>query len=394
MSKPRVNLTDRAVRRALPRDKEFILYDLTLKSFGLRVQSTGAKSWVLRAAVNGHVKRITLGDARRIKVADARAKAYAILAEGDALDVADVKPLPHAPTFATFAKLYHERRAKHWRPSTRRTADVYLRCTLLPAFGNMPMDRIKRADVARWFHDYGKHRPGGANRALDVLRNLFNSAEAWGILSEEAVNPCRGIKKNRSAPRGRILNHEELQRLGTALDRKALIRPDQVDAIRLLLLTGCRLGEILCLRWDDVKPGRLDLSDSKTGPRRVLLGDPAMAVLTRRRQKQRQGSAYVFPRPSDPGKPRASISSFWYGLRREAGLPSTLRLHDLRHNYASHAIMEGETLIMTGKLLGHRHATTTQRYAHLSGEFLLAAADRIAEVILEFSHLEGRPSAP
>lgn len=91
--------------------------------------------------------KLMMQTVKRLKVADARAKAYAILAEGDALDVADVKPLPHAPTFATFAKLYQERRTKHWRPSTRRTADVYLRCTLLPAFGNMPMDRIKRADV-------------------------------------------------------------------------------------------------------------------------------------------------------------------------------------------------------------------------------------------------------
>ena len=136
-----------------------------------------------------------------------------------------------------------------------------------------------------------------------------------------------------------------------------------------------------------MRPGRLDLSDSKTGPRRVLLGEPAMVILDRRRKRRQQRSAFVFPSPANPSRPRASLKSFWLMIRRHADLPPTLRLHDLRHSYASYAVMRGETLIMTGKLLGHRHAGTTQRYAHLSGDFLLAAADRVAAAVLKRGRL-------
>lgn len=176
---------------------------------------------------------------------------------------------------------------------------------------------------------------------------------------------------------------EEFQRLGVALERLSLIRPDQVAAVRLLMLTGCRHGEILGLRWQDVHPGHLDLGDSKTGPRRVFLGEPATVLLSKRQERRQASSPFVFPRRDDPSRPHPSLKSFWLLLRSHAELPPTLRLHDLRHSYASLAVMNGETLIMTGKLLGHRHASSTQRYAHLSDEYLLAAAERIAAAILE-----------
>ncbi|MDH3662175.1 MAG: site-specific integrase [Alphaproteobacteria bacterium] len=179
------------------------------------------------------------------------------------------------------------------------------------------------------------------------------------------------------------MSDAEFQRLATALDRHALIRPDQVDAVRLLLLTGCRHGEVLGLQWQDVHPGYLDLRDSKTGPRKVLLGEPATAILAKRRQGRQDNSSFVFPRADDPNRPGPSLKSFWLIMRREAELPPTLRLHDLRHSYASLAVMNGETLYMTGKLLGHRHAGSTQRYAHLSDDYLLEAAERVAAAILE-----------
>lgn len=391
MSLDRITLTDRVAVLAKPAVKEYTLQDTALKGFALRVRSSGAKSWVLRLAIHGKVQRLTLGNAKRVRVDDARAKAHALLAQVPKVVMVTDLVRPDAPTLAAFARTYQERRSKQWRPSTKRAYGIYFRCTLLPFFGDMPLDWITRADVARWFHDYSKLRPGGANQALSILRTLFNCARSWGVLAEQAINPCKGIKKNRSAPRGRILNRDELQRLGAALDRQVLVRPDQVDAVRLLLLTGCRHGEILGLRWREVRPGRLDLADSKTGPRRVLLGQSAAAVLARRRQRQQLLSAYVFPRPRDPSQSRASIRSFWSMIRRQAGLPATLRLHDLRHTYASYPLMGGETLIMTGKLLGHRHARSTQRYAHLSGEFLLAAADRVAASILERGRSEGGP---
>lgn len=383
MKNRKLVLTDRLAASAKPADKEYNLHDVTLQGFALRVQPTGAKSWIMRRRVNGSPKRITLGDARRMPLDQARAMAHALLSNGTTFEPGSNG---NGPSFAAFAEAYVTKRAPHWKPATRRTRDVYLRVTLLPFFADMRMDEIGTADVARWFHDYSAVRPGGANSALSIVHDMFTRARDWGVLPETAPNPCKGIVRNRSAPRGRILNAQNLQRLGAALDRYATRWPDQVDAIRLMLLTGCRSGEILGLRWGEVNSDRLDLADSKTGPRQVLLGEPACALLRRRRRPQR--SSYVFPAARDPAKPCRSIRAFWHRVRGEAGLAGDLRLHDLRHTFASQALMQGETLIMTGKLLGHRHAATTERYAHLEDRFLLDAANRVAA---EIARRAGRP---
>jgi len=376
----RVMLTDRVAKFAKPATKEYLVHDLALKGFGLRERPSGAKSWILRLAIDGKMKRRTLGSPRIISAEQARAKAHALLADRQTDAGAAEITRPTAPTFKAFTEHYLDRKVALQKPSGQRAVKIYLRVTLLPAFGDISLDRIRRADVARWFHDYGERRPGGANRALAILGNMFICARDWGLLPENFVSPTKGIKLNRQAPVGRILSDAEFQRLAAALDRHALIRPDQVDAVRLLLMTGCRHGEILGLRWLDVHPGHLDLQDSKTGPRRVLLGEAAAAILARRRK---DNAPFVFPHANDRSRPRPSLKSFWLIMRREAELPPTLRLHDLRHSYASLAVMNGETLYMTGKLLGHRHAGSTQRYAHLSDDYLLEAAERVAAAILE-----------
>ncbi|MDH3770796.1 MAG: tyrosine-type recombinase/integrase, partial [Nitrospirota bacterium] len=376
MKNGQLPLSDDLVAAAKPATREYNLRDTVLRGLSLRVLPSGGKRWMMRLWVKGRARRVTLGDARWMSVVDARAEAHALLGGGK---IETPKTKPRGPNFEAFAKTYWSRRAPSWKPSTQRSQRAYLRSTLLPFFGEMPMDGIATGDVARWFHDYSAVRPGGANRALSILRDMFNRARDWGLVPEHMVNPCKGMIQNRSLPRGRILNREDLRRLGTTLDRYALIRMDQVDAIRLILLTGCRSGEVLGLRWDEVQVDRLTLNDSKSGPRHVLLGEPASAILRRRRWKRH--SAYVFPRKGDPSRSRVSISAFWYRLRAEAGLADEVRLHDLRHTFASHAVMQGETLMITGKLLGHRHAATTERYAHLADRFLLDAAERVAEEI-------------
>ena len=211
---------------------------------------------------------------------------------------------------------------------------------------------------------------------------MIACARDWGVLPENFISPAKGIKKNRTPRRGRVLNADEIERLGAALDRQVLVRPDPTDIVRLLLLTGCRHGEIRALRWKEVKRDRLMLSDSKTGPRQVLLGEPARKILNSRRRHRRPGLDHVFPHRRDPTQPRGPISSYWQMIRRQAGLPADLRLHDLRHTYASHAVMQGESLIITGRLLGHRHTGTTERYAHLTDHFLTEATERVADRIL------------
>lgn len=380
MKNSRLPLTDEVVTAALPAAREYSLRDMKLAGLALRILPSGGKRWVMRLQVDGRARRVTLGDARHIPVGEARIKAHALLG-GDRPEPLTAKR--EGMRFEAFAMLYETRRALSWKPATLKTYRDYLRCTLLSFFTGMPIDGITAADVARWFHDYGVSRPGGANRALDILRDMLNRAREWEMISEGMTNPCRGIVLNRSAPRGRLLNQEQLQRLGATLDRYALIRGDQTDIIRLILLTGCRSGEILKLRWKEVKPDRLTLADSKTGPRTVLLGEQARALLRRRRQKRQ--SAFVFPSPIDPTKPRTSVICVWRRIRAEAGLDDDIRLHDLRHTFASHAVMRGETLMMAGKLLGHRNPATTERYAHLADSFLLDAAERVASEILKLA---------
>ena len=209
---------------------------------------------------------------------------------------------------------------------------------------------------------------------------MFARAIAWGHRPEAVGNPCAGITRYRRPPRGRLLGEHDLARLGAVLRRCAYDSPVEVAAVRLILLTGCRSGEVRRLRWRDVKRDRLVLHESKTGPRQVPLGEAARSLLDRL-SKTRSGE-WVFPGTAREGHmSEGALYYFWCGVRDEAGITADARLHDLRHSHASHAIMNGESLHMTGRLLGHRRAVTTNRYAHLDDATLRDAADRVAAVI-------------
>ncbi len=155
----------------------------------------------------------------------------------------------------------------------------------------------------------------------------------------------------------------------------------QRDIVRLLLLTGCRRGEIFNLRWDAVKGNMLRLQDSKTGPRAVYLNAQAMAIIDRQRlMGLENNSPFVFPSPVGPEKPIRDIDSFWYFIRAEAGL-NDVRLHDLRHSFASHAVMRGVPLPVVSRLLGHSNLSMTMRYAHVGDELVESAAEKVGSIL-------------
>ena len=151
----------------------------------------------------------------------------------------------------------------------------------------------------------------------------------------------------------------------------------QADIVRLLLLTGCRKGEIVGLRWSEVHDGMLALADSKTGPRKVPLNTQARAILNR---QPRAGSPFVFPSPRDPARPRGPDLPLWYRVRRKAGIED-VRVHDLRHTMASHAVMNGVPVPVVSQLLGHSNVQMTLRYAHLADRDIEAAAERIGKAV-------------
>ncbi|MCY3821977.1 MAG: site-specific integrase [Gammaproteobacteria bacterium] len=261
------------------------------------------------------------------------------------------------------------------KPSTRRRVESLLRTQLLPEFGAMCLARLGHENIRIWFDRYSRVAPAGANRALDVLSQILNFAIECGQLTS---NPARAIRRNPQFRKTRFLTRTEIERLHRALDdhRGRGSGVQQADIIRLLLLTGCRKGELINLRWAEVGDDRLVLTDSKTGPRAVFLSAAAKAILDR----QPRIGEYVFPSSADPSTCRSPELSLWRKVRHAASIDD-VRLHDLRHTFASHAVMAGVPLPVVSRLLGHSQMRMTLRYAHVSDRETEAAAERIGSAM-------------
>ena len=382
MTDGRMRLTDAGVARLKPRDREYTVRDTRVPALGVRVRPGGSRSWV-RCTGSG---RVTLGPTALKGADEARRECLALEAaavSGNAGGAAE-----RAPTFRWFVspeRPWRAARRARLKPATRRIEDGVLGGQLLPAFGSLALDRIGRARIERWFDTYSRTAPGGANRALAVLRAILNHAAACGHIP---VNPATGIRPNPRPRPTRFLSAEEIARLHGVLDGAAGDRADrrpQADIIRLLLLTGCRRNEIVRLQWREVDGDRLRLLDGKTGPRTVALNGRARAVIAR---QSRTGSPFVFPSPRDPGRPLGSDLPLWRRVRREAGLED-VRLHDLRHTFASQAVLHGVPLPVVAQLLGHRSVSMTMRYAHVADRDAEAAAERVGLALA--AAMDGEP---
>ncbi len=196
-------------------------------------------------------------------------------------------------------------------------------------------------------------------------------------LRPEGSNPCRGIRRYRRKGRERFLSDEDIRRLSARLRVHETRWPQQAALVRLLLLTGCRKSELLTLQWSDYREGHLFLRDSKTGPRTVWLSEPARVVLDALARRNR----WVFPAEQED-RPRCTEwpSRFWNTVRAEAEL-NDLRLHDLRHSYASLALRRGENILAIGRLLGHRKAETTLKYTHAADAMMHEAVETVGSVL-------------
>ena len=358
--------------RIVPGDagKRRTKFDYVLPGFGERIHPSGRKSYVLQRTIGGRQRLITIGDAAILTERIAKDVARRLILRIElGQNPADKKQrAKKTPTYAAFLRHYWEVAAPTWKPSTLEIHDIYRRTHLKHAFAEKFIDEISHADAVRWHAVLTRSAgPGAANRAMEILKAMFAKAEAWGYLPEHS-NPFRGVKRNRGRKIERFLSDNEMARLGDALARHRAAKPNEVAVISLLALTGCRRGEILNLTWGEVQGRKLKLTDSKTGPRVVWLGKEARAVidpLPRRRSHERVFQFEVLP--------ISALEGFWRMLRAEAGIED-VRLHDLRHNYASLAARSSETMPMIGKLLGHRDIRTTVRYAHLDDETVLAVS--------------------
>ena len=325
-----------------------------------------------------------------MELAEARRRARDMLARihagGNPAD--DIRREKETPTFRELADEYLRRCEPRWKPSGRKTVRSYLEARILPAFGRMPLDRIGPEDVAAWFDAASRDKSGAANRAFEILRSMMFRAEEWGWRERDS-NPCLGIAKNPRNHVARFLDTDELARLSRALNARETEWPEAVATICLLALTGCRRSEVLDLRWRDIGDDAIRLSDSKTGPRAVPLGEAARAHIDAL-PGERNPDALLFPRYAE-GRGTYSLTECWRAVCGDAKL-GKLRLHDLRHTAASHAVMSGENLPLVGKLLGHRRHATTAGYAHLADGHLVEAAEKVGSIVAEA--MEGRADAP
>ena len=383
---PRVDLTARLARESKPRAKDTILFDKSLLGFGLRIHPSGRKVWIVQARVEGRSRRIVIARHGEMELSQARRRARDMLgrirAGGNPAE--DIRREKRTPTVREFADEYLRRCDPYWKPSGRKTVRIYLKARILPAFGKIPVDRIGPEDVAAWFDAASRDKPGAANRAFEILRSMMFRAEEYGF-RERGANPCVGIRKNPKRNIARFLDTDELARLGRALDAREAQWPQAVAAIRLLALTGCRRSEVLNLRWRDIGEHAIKLPDSKTGPRAVPLGEAARAHIEALADP-RDPEAHLFPRHAE-GRGLSILTTCWRAVCADAKL-GRLRLHDLRHSAASHAVMSGENLPLVGKLLGHRRHQTTAGYAHLADAHLVEAAEKVGNIIAEAMRLQ------
>ena len=377
--KARISLA--VIQRLMPGDTVF---DTELSAFGARRQ-VGPASYFVKTRVKGRQKWVTIGKHGAPWTPDsARKEARKIMTDAiDGVDrVAAKRYASAASTFAEVAQRFAVTYGPKLKPRTLEEYEGLIRRYLVPTFGSLRIDAIVRADVTSAHAKWAEH-PRAANHALAVLSKIMSWAEEHGLRPDQS-NPCFKIKKYREIKRQRYLSTDELARLGQALagaERDDAISPAAAAALRLLLLTGARLGEILSLRWSYVDLPRrlLILPDSKTGEKTIPLNDPAIAVLT--------GIARVDGNPHvivghRTGSPMVDLFKPWSVVRARAGLDD-LRIHDLRHTFASVAVETGGSLPMIGKLLGHHEPQTTARYAHLANDPVSRLSESTANIIAE-----------
>lgn len=388
-------LTKRVVESLAPGSDRYVVWDSELKGFGVRVTPQGRKTYLVRYRTTGGAdRRLTLTTHGVMTTEEAREQARLALADAAmGGDPQGVKAERRAEmTMKELCELYMAEGTATKKETTLRIDRIRIDRHINPRLGSRKVTDITRGDIQRLMIDVGNghirgeatpHTRGGkgaAARTVGLLGGIFTFAQERGFIE---TNPVRGLKRYKDNRRERFLSAAELGKLGDVLSaqEKDGSDPRHVAIIRLLLLTGARKNEIARLRWCevDLDKGLLRLKDSKTGPKIIRLGAAATSLLAK---LPKAHATWVFPDRKHADRPTSNLDWAWVRIRTKAEMPD-VRIHDLRHSFASIGVAGGEGLVLIGKLLGHEHVVTTNRYAHLSDDPLQAAADRISERVAE-----------
>jgi integrase len=383
----RGEITKRSVDAMKPKvTKDVFLWDGKLSGFGVRCRPSTERYYFIKMRAGKRQRWITIGKHGAPWTAEtARSEALRLLGKReDGRDPgAERDTLKENPTVDELAAEFLEQHIDAKRkPSTAKEYRRLFDKLVSPKLGKTQACSIARSDVARLHHSL-RTTPYQANRVLAMMSKLFTWADLNGI--KVNGNPAKGIERYTEDKRKLFLNAEQLTKIGAAMremEKAEKLEPQEAAAIRLLLFTGCRLREILTLKWEyvDKTNAQFRLPDSKTGAKIVPLSAPALVVLST--LPRLKSNPFVIPSPRLKGKPLVNLEKPWLAVRKKAGLEQT-RLHDLRHAYGSMGAGVGFGLPIIGALLGHTQASTTQRYAHVQTDPMKAAADAIASRLQE-----------
>ncbi len=395
----KAKITKRTVDAVKAGERDSFVWDSEIKGFGLKVTPKGRKVYVLQYRLHGALRRYTIGTHGSPWTADeARDEALRLLGQvKGGKDPSSAKQAEKdAITVSRLCDLYLNEGCGAKKASTVATDKGRIERHIKPLLGRKRVKDVTANDIKKFMHDVAsgktaadvKTKPrgrarvsggkGAATRTVGLLGGVFSFAVDGGYRTD---NPVRGVKRYADRRNERFLSPKELAMLGEALAAAEAEGKNKtaINAIRLLILTGCRKSEVLTLKWDHVNfdTGYLELPESKTGQKRVPLGAPALELLAS--LTRIDGNPYVLPGEKEKhhlvGLPRV-----WCAVRDKAGLDD-VRLHDLRHSFASVGAGAGMGLAVVGKLLGHRDPKTTARYAHIADDPAKAAADRISNSI-------------
>lgn len=373
-------LTDRLVRALpMPLSGNKITFDGEVAGFGARVTAAGARAFVLEYRCAGRNRRITIGSFPDWSTAAAREEAKALKRRIDRGEdpMGERHEMRAEPTIDDLCDRYlSEHVTVHNKASTAAEVRRLVETRIRPALGKVKLSDLNRAKVKAW-HTASSARPWSANRALAALSKLMSlAAHEWELCAE---NPCKGVKRFPEQKRERYFSDGELQRIGQVLaklEREQAALPGCIAAIRLLALTGMRLGEVLGLRWDwiDMKRATLALPDAKAGALTVALSAPVVELLA---SLERTGDHVVYG--ADPDKPLSSstLEHVWDRVRRAAKLPDG-RLHDLRHSVGTYAAHAGGNAFIIRDLLGHKTMAMTGRYVQRAVDPVRLLADKVS----------------
>ncbi|MGD8232072.1 tyrosine-type recombinase/integrase [Vibrio sp. TRT 1302] len=367
-----IKLTQQKIKSLLPQSKTYTVWDTKQYGFGVRVGKDTSRFYVIKTdggnKIVAPVGSLSLSQARQKSLSLMQRKGRAVGARRFDVLVQDE---------------WLDNVCSTWKPSSQKGARGALNKHLLPAFGRYPVTRIGSCHVQRWFDELSQDYAGAANRTLDVLRSIFNYAERQGYCLN---NPCDGIKQNRKKKLNRFLSLDELSRLEDAL--RAVSQQGKIEAcccqvIKLVLLTGCRISEVTGLQWSFVKGDEWHLPDSKTGAKVVYVGKGARKLLLQIGKQFFDVNADlddVFPPLRCYVSRPTKVTMIWQRVRVLADI-ADVRIHDLRHTFASYAVLEGYPLPMVAKLLGHKRISSTLRYMHVSECHVTEAAEFMGTVI-------------